>query len=178
MLVTSNQQNANCLNTPDRHEIPFVSDALFGCIIGRDLNIYTDKEGLAAKVVHVLVEHVILNRTISSSIICRSSRTTKSIRSKCLTLSIEPPVTDEIVLVEQCTTWSEEAVLGQTSSSISCANMKCLAFILWVSIATFINLTITDKSSIKSEHFQCHYRLGFHWCRVLGISKFLLCEDH
>ena len=136
MLVTSNQQNANCLNTPDRHEIPFVSDALFGCIIGRDLNIYTDKEGLAAKVVHVLVEHVILNRTISSSIICRSSRTTKSIRSKCLTLSIEPPVTDEIVLVEQCTTWSLEAVLGQTSSSIS--------------IATFMNLTITDKSIIKS----------------------------
>ena len=72
-------------------------------------------------------------RTISSRgrsrcIICRSSRTTKSIRSKSLTLSIEPPVTDEIVLVEQCTTWSEEAVLGHTYSSISCANMKCFAF--------------------------------------------------
>ena len=135
--------------------------------------------------VHVLVEHVIClcfipNRIISSRgrsccIICRSSITTKSIRSKSFTLSsnfiikrveilssgavkIEPPVTDEIVLVEECTIRTEEAVLGQTSSSISCANMKCLAFILRVSIVTSINLTITDKSSKKSE--------------------FLLCEDH
>ena len=77
---------------------------------GRISIFYTDKEGLAAKVVHVLVEHIILNRTISS----------------------------------------REAVLGQTSSSISCANMKCFAFFLLVSLATFMNLTITDKSSIKS----------------------------
>ena len=74
---------------------------------------YTDKEGLAAKVVHVLVEHVILHRTISS----------------------------------------REAVLGQTSSSISCATMKCFAFFLLVSLATFMNLTITDKSSKKCSAF-------------------------
>ena len=33
---------------------------------GRISIFYTDKEGLAAKVVHALVEHVILNRTIFS----------------------------------------------------------------------------------------------------------------
>ena len=35
MLVTSKQQNVNCLKTPDGHEIPSVPDAIFGCIIGR-----------------------------------------------------------------------------------------------------------------------------------------------
>ena len=50
---------------------------------------------------------------------------------------------------------SEEAVLCQTSSSIRCANMICFAFILWVSIVTSINLTITDKSSKKSEFLLC-----------------------
>ena len=44
---------------------------------------------------------------------------------------------------------SEEAVICQTFSSIRFSNMKCLAFILRVSIVTSINLTITDKSSKK-----------------------------
>ena len=122
----------NVEKTPDGHEIPSIPDALFGWFIGRKLNIYTDKEGLAAKVVHVLAEHVILNWTISRGrsrcIIRRSFRTTKSIGGKSLTLSSEPLVTDVIVLIEQCTTWSEEAVLGHTYIFISCANMKCLAF--------------------------------------------------
>ena len=85
---------------------------------GRISIFYTDKEGLAAKVIHVLVEPVILNRTV----------------------------------------FSREAVLGQTSSSISCATMKCFAFFLLVSLATFMNLTITDKSSKKcsaSTSFFC-----------------------
>ena len=57
---------------------------------------------------------------------------------------------------------SEEAVLCQTSSSIRCGNMKCFAFILWVSIVTSINLTITDKSSKKSEFLLCEG----HWVSV------------
>ena len=84
---------------------------------GRISIFYTDKEGLAAKVVHVLVEPVILNRTI----------------------------------------FSREAVLGQTSSSISCATMKCFTFFLWVSLATFMNLTITDKSSKKCSAFSSFF---------------------
>ena len=127
--------------------------------------------------VHVLVEHVISlcfipNRIISSRcssccIICRSSITTKSIRSKSFTLSInfiikrveilssgavkiEPPVTDEIVLVEECTIRTEEAVLGQTSSSISCANMECLALSLGVSIVTSIHLAFTAESRFRN----------------------------
>ena len=117
--------------------------------------------------VHVLVEHVIPNRTISSRgrsrcIICRSSRTTKSIRSKSLTLSIEPPVTDVNVLVEQCTTWSEEAVLGHTYSFISCANMKCLAF--------------SSFSCAKTIESVYTGGWGNRWLQLVELEKFRLAE--
>ena len=58
---------------------------------------------------------------------CRSSSATKCISGKSLTLSSEPLVTGVIVLMEQYTTWSEEAVPGHTYSFISCANMHCLS---------------------------------------------------
>ena len=56
-----------------------------------------------------------------------------------------------------------EAVLGQTSSSISCANMKCFAFFPWVSLATFMNLTITDKSSKKCSAFSSFCVKTIEW---------------
>ena len=36
-----------------------------------------------------------------------------------VTVDIEPPVTDEVLLVEQSSVGTEEAVLGQSSSSIT-----------------------------------------------------------
>merc|ERR1719228_1978404 len=92
--------------------------------------------------------------SIASSIFSRSLIGSKSIRSKSFTFSsnliiervkilssgavkVEPPITDEIVLVEECSIRTEEAVLGKTSSSISCANMECLTFSLGISIVTW-----------------------------------------
>ena len=93
---------------------------------------------------------------------CRSSSTTKSIIGKSLTLSIEPPVTDVNVLVEQCTTWSEEAVLGHTYIFISCANMKCLAF-----------SSFSCAKAIESVYTGWW---GNRWLQLVELEKFWLAE--
>ena len=93
---------------------------------------------------------------------CRSSSTTKSIIGKSLTLSIEPPVTDVNVLVEQCTTWSEEAVLGHTYIFISCANMKCLAF--------------SSFSCAKAIESVYTGGWGNRWLQLVELEKFWLAE--
>ena len=56
----------------------------------------------------------------------------------CGAVKVEPPVADEVVLVEDGSVGAEEAVLGETSSPISCADVEHLALGLLVSIVTWI----------------------------------------
>ena len=64
----------------------------------------------------------------------------------CGAVKVEPPVADEVVLVEEGSVGTEEAVLGETAGSVSCADVEGLAFGLWVSIVTSVNLTVARKS--------------------------------
>ena len=52
------------------------------------------------------------------------------------TVEVEPPVADEVVLVEDGAVRTEEAVLGQTSGSVSSADVESLALSLGVSVVT------------------------------------------
>ena len=52
----------------------------------------------------------------------------------CGAVKVEPPVADEVVLVEEGSVGAEEAVLGETAGSVSCADVEGLAFGLWVSV--------------------------------------------
>ena len=52
-------------------------------------------------------------------------------------VEVEPPVADEVVLVEESTVGTEEAVLGQTSGSVSSADVESLALSLGVSVVTW-----------------------------------------
>merc|ERR1719500_1643765 len=65
------------------------------------------------------------------------------------TVEVEPPVADEVVLVEDGSVGAEEAVLGQTSSSISCADMEHLTLRLFIRVIASINLTVTRKGSFR-----------------------------
>ena len=58
------------------------------------------------------------------------------------TVNIEPPVTDEVLLVEQGTIGTEEAVLGQPSLTISGTNVEWLAVSLNISIIASFNLEV------------------------------------
>ena len=53
------------------------------------------------------------------------------------TVKVEPPVADEVVLVEDGSVGAEEAVLGETSGPVSCADVEHLALGLLVSVVTF-----------------------------------------
>merc|ERR1712123_268158 len=64
-------------------------------------------------------------------------------------VEVEPPVTDKVVLVEEGSVGTEEAVLGETTGSISSADVESLAFSLRVSVVTSINLSITGKTRFR-----------------------------
>jgi len=51
-------------------------------------------------------------------------------------VEVKPPITDEVVLIEDGSVWTEETVLGKTSLTVSSADMEDLAFSLRVSIVT------------------------------------------
>ena len=74
------------------------------------------------------------------------------------TVEVEPPVADEVVLVEESSVGTEEAVLGQTSSSVSSADVESLALSLGVSVVTwkiFQSFIIVENISfVKNISFQ------------------------
>ncbi len=53
-----------------------------------------------------------------------------------IAVKVEPPVTDEVVLVEDGSVGAEEAVLGEAALTVSCADMEGLTLGLRVSIVT------------------------------------------
>ena len=54
-----------------------------------------------------------------------------------VTVDIEPPVTDEVLLVEQSSIGAEEAVLGKSASTIVPADVERLALCLRVGVVAF-----------------------------------------
>ena len=63
-------------------------------------------------------------------------------------VKVEPPVADEVVLVEDSSVGAEEAVLGQTSGAVSSADVESLALGLGVRVVTFNKLL--EASSAKA----------------------------
>ena len=60
-------------------------------------------------------------------------------------VNIEPPITDEILLVEESSIRTQKAVLGQVITTKICTNMKSLALSFWISIVT-LYVAITDET--------------------------------
>ena len=52
-------------------------------------------------------------------------------------VEVEPPVADEVVLVEESSVGAEEAVLGEAASSVSGADVESLALGLGVRVVTY-----------------------------------------
>ena len=51
-------------------------------------------------------------------------------------VKVEPPVADEVVLVQDCSVGAEEAVLGEPTGAIGCADVERLALSLRVRVVT------------------------------------------
>ena len=69
-------------------------------------------------------------------------------------VEVEPPVADEVVLVEESSVGTEEAVLGQTSGSVSSADVESLALSLRVSVVTSVNLAVTGETRLRNLRYQ------------------------
>merc|ERR1740123_2057429 len=61
-------------------------------------------------------------------------------------VKVEPPVADEVVLVEEGSVGAEEAVLGEPTGAIRRADVERLALSLRVRVVTSVHLTVTSKS--------------------------------
>ena len=64
-------------------------------------------------------------------------RTLRLLLSHLSAIHVEPPVTDEVLLVEKGAVGAEEAVLKKPRIAIICTNMECLAIRFWVSVVPF-----------------------------------------
>ena len=63
-------------------------------------------------------------------------------------VKVEPPVADEVVLVEDGSVGAQEAVLAQTTLSVGGANVEHLAFGLRVGIVTAGNLAVAREAGL------------------------------
>ena len=63
-------------------------------------------------------------------------------------VEVEPPVADEVVLVEDGSVGAEEAVLGEPTSAISGANVENLALSLGVGVVSAVNLSVAGKARL------------------------------
>ena len=61
-------------------------------------------------------------------------------------VKVEPPVADEVVLVEDGTVGAEEAILGEAALSVSGANVEHLALGLGICVVSSIDLTVAGES--------------------------------
>jgi hypothetical protein len=64
-------------------------------------------------------------------------------------VKIEPPVADEIVLVEDGSVGAEETVLGESSLAISGTDVEHLALGFGVGVVSSINLSVASKSRFR-----------------------------
>ena len=65
------------------------------------------------------------------------------------TVKVEPPVADEVVLVEDGSVGAQEAVLAKTAQAVGSTNVEHLAFGLRVGIVTAINLTFAGEAGLR-----------------------------
>jgi len=63
-------------------------------------------------------------------------------------VEVEPPVADEVVLVEDGSVGAQEAVLAKTAQTVGSANVEHLALGLGVGVVTAINLTFAGESGL------------------------------
>ena len=63
-------------------------------------------------------------------------------------VKVEPPVADEVVLVEDGSVGAEEAVLGQTALTIGGADVEDLALGLGIGIVASVNLSLAAESGL------------------------------
>merc|ERR1712203_610981 len=64
-------------------------------------------------------------------------------------VKVEPPVTDEVVLVEEGSVGAEEAVLGEATGAVSSADVEGLALSLGVRVVTSIDLSVTEEARLR-----------------------------
>ena len=64
---------------------------------------------------------------------------------------VEPPVADEVLLVEEGAIGTQEGVLGETTGAISGTNMERLALCLWVSVVPAIYLAVTEERGLRDH---------------------------
>ena len=62
------------------------------------------------------------------------------------TVKVEPPVADEVVLVEDGAVGAEEAILGEATLSVSGANVEHLALGLGICVVSSIHLSVAGES--------------------------------
>ena len=62
---------------------------------------------------------------------------------------VEPPVADEVLLVEEGPVGAEEAVPGETPGTVTSADVECLAVGLRVSVVSSVNLAVTQEGSVR-----------------------------
>ena len=67
------------------------------------------------------------------------------------TVHIEPPVTDEVLLVKQSSVGTEEAVLDQRVAAVRSTNMESLTVSVCVSVVPFY-LVSTGKLGLRRGH--------------------------
>ena len=62
-------------------------------------------------------------------------------------VDVEPPVTDEVLLVEKGAVGTEEAVLDEPRVAVICTNVESLAVGLWISIVPF-DLGVAEEGGL------------------------------
>jgi len=81
-------------------------------------------------------------------------------------VEVEPPVADEVLLVEDGSVGAEEGVLGQAAQTVSCAHMESLAFCLGISVVTSFDLTVADESGFWDFSEDWVVCSGLSWHRL------------
>ena len=80
---------------------------------------------------------------------CRPSRHHKYLNLRAV--HIKPPVTDEILLVEESTIRTQEAVLGQITSTKVSTNVEGLTLSFWVSIVSLYKAITQETGFWRSS---------------------------
>ena len=60
-------------------------------------------------------------------------------------VNVEPPVADEVLLLEERAVGAEEGVLGEAGVAVIGADVESLALCLWVAIVPSVHLTVTGE---------------------------------
>ena len=64
-------------------------------------------------------------------------------------VDVEPPVTDEVLLLEEGAVGAEEGVLGQAAAPVPGADVEGLALGLGVPVVTAVNLPVAHKGALR-----------------------------